>query len=137
MAEIVHTYRIPVFAQMVHAGPWHRKEMDGLDPVASTAGIRVEEGGRPSTTRALSIPEIEGIVLKYVMAAERYQKAGFDGVEINASGNHLLNSFLSRGFNKRQDAYGCESLEGRSRIVLDIIREIKGRVGKSFQSVSL
>ena len=132
MAEIVHKYGIPVFVQMVHAGPWHRKEMDGLDPVASTAGIRVEEGGRPSTTRSLSIPEIEGIVLKYAMAAERYQKAGFDGAEINASGNHLLNSFLSCGFNKRQDAYGCESLESRSRIVLDIIREIKGRVGKEF-----
>ena len=71
-------------------------------------------------------------MLKYVLAAERYQKAGFDGVEINASGNHLLNSFLSRGFNKRQDAYGCESLENRGRIVVDIIREIKGRLGKDF-----
>ena len=132
LAEIVHKYGCPIFAQMVHSGPWHRKEMDGLDPVASTAGIRVEEGGRPSTTRALTIPEIEGIVLKYVLAAERYQKAGFDGVEINASGNHLLNSFLSRGFNKRQDAYGCDSLENRGRIVIDIIRGIKGRVGKDF-----
>ena len=132
LAEVVHKYGCPIFAQMVHSGPWHRKEMDGLDPVASTAGIRVEEGGRPSTTRALTIPEIDGIVLKYVLAAERYQKAGFDGIEINASGNHLLNSFLSRGFNKRRDAYGCESLENRGRIVVDIIRGIKGRVGKDF-----
>jgi 2,4-dienoyl-CoA reductase-like NADH-dependent reductase (Old Yellow Enzyme family) len=41
-------------------------------------------------------------------------------------------TFLSRGFNKRQDAYGCDSLENRSRIVLDIIGEIKRRVGQDF-----
>jgi 2,4-dienoyl-CoA reductase (NADPH2) len=132
LAEVVHKHGCPIFAQMVHAGPWHRKEMDGNDPVASTADIRVEEGGRPSTTKALTIPQIKEIVHKYAMGAERYRKAGIDGVEINASGNHLLNSFLSRGFNKRHDEYGCDSLENRSRIVTDIIREIKGRVGQDF-----
>ncbi len=132
LAEVVHKYGCPVFAQMVHSGPWHRKEMDGNDPVASTAGIRVEEGGRPSTTRALTVPEINGIVDKYAMGAERYYKAGLDGVEINASGNHLLNSFLSRGFNKRHDAYGCDTLENRSRISVEIIQAIKGRAGKDF-----
>jgi 2,4-dienoyl-CoA reductase (NADPH2) len=132
LAEAIHKYDCPVFAQMVHSGPWHRTALSGLQPVASSAGIRVEEGNRPDTTRALSVEEIHNIIAKYASAAERYKKAGIDGVEINSSGNHLLNSFLSRGFNKRHDVYGCDTLENRSRIVVEILRAIKQRVGESF-----
>ena len=132
LAETIHKYNCPVFAQMVHSGPWHRSALSGMQPVASSAGIRVEEGNRPDTTRALAIDEIHGIVEKYAAAAERYRKAGIDGVEINSSGNHLLNSFLSRGFNKRHDEYGCDTLANRTRIVVDIIKAIKSRVGESF-----
>ena len=107
VAEASHKHGVPIFAQMVHAGPWHRTEMSGLQPIASSANIKVEEGGRPSATREATVPEIEGVVEKFIAAAERYHKAGFDGVEINASGNHLLNSFLSCAFNSRHDAYGC------------------------------
>ncbi len=132
VAEASHKHGVPIFAQMVHSGPWHRSEMSGLQPIASSDNIRVEEGGRPSATRAATIAEIEGVVNKFIAAAERYHKAGFDGVEINASGNHLLNSFLSRAFNTRGDAYGCKTFESRSKIVVDILRGIKKRVGKDF-----
>ncbi len=132
VAEASHKHGVPIFAQMVHSGPWHRTEMSGLQPIASSDNIRVEEGGRPSATRAATIAEIEGVVNKFIAAAERYHRAGFDGVEINASGNHLLNSFLSCAFNTRSDAYGCQTLESRSKIVVDILRGIKERVGKDF-----
>ncbi len=132
VAEVSHKHGVPIFAQMVHSGPWHRSEMSGLQPIASSDNIRVEEGGRPSATRAATVVEIEGVVNKFIAAAERYHRAGFDGVEINASGNHLLNSFLSRAFNTRGDAYGCQTLESRSKIVVDILRGIKERIGKDF-----
>lgn len=132
VAEASHKHGVPVFVQMVHAGPWHRTEMSGLQPIASSANIRVEEGGRPSATREATVTEIEGVVNKFIAAAERYHKAGFDGVEINASGNHLLNSFLSCAFNTRRDAYGCQTLETRSKIVVDILHGIKKRMGKDF-----
>ncbi len=132
VAEASHKHGVPIFAQMVHSGPWHRSEMSGLQPIASSDNIRVEEGGRPSATRAATVAEIEGVVNKFIAAAERYHKAGFDGVEINASGNHLLNSFLSCAFNTRRDAYGCQTLESRSKIVVDILRGIKERIGKDF-----
>jgi 2,4-dienoyl-CoA reductase (NADPH2) len=132
VAEVSHKYGVPIFAQMVHSGPWHRSEMSGLKPIASSDNIMVEEGGRPSPTRAATVEEIEGVVNKFIAAAERYHKAGLDGVELNASGNHLLNSFLSCAFNTRRDAYGCQSLETRSKIVVDVIRGIKEHVGKDF-----
>ena len=82
--------------------------------------------------RELTIAEIEELVDKFARAAERAQKAGFDGVEINAATFHLINSFLSRAWNKRQDAYGCADLESRARFVVEIIREIKKRLGQDF-----
>jgi len=132
IADVVHKYNMPVLAQMVHSGPWHRKEMDGKDPIASSADIMVEEGGRPSRTRAATIEEIKTAIGKFIDAAERYHKAGFDGVEINASGNHLLNSFLSLGFNTRHDEYGIDSMENRCRIVVEILQGVKQRLGKDF-----
>jgi 2,4-dienoyl-CoA reductase (NADPH2) len=132
LAEAAHKHNCPIFPQLVHSGPWHRKEYSGLDPIASSDDIMVEEGGRPSKTKAATLSQIHQVVEKFVQAAERYKKAGFDGVEINASGNHLLNSFLSRGFNTRHDEYGCDTLENRARIVVDIIRGFKQVLGSTF-----
>lgn len=132
ITDVVHKYNMPIFVQLVHSGPWHRKEMDGKDPIASSPDLMVEEGGRPSRTRAATIEEIKTAIGKFVDAAERYYKAGFDGVEVNASGNHLLNSFLSLGFNSRHDEYGIDTMENRCRIVVEIIQGIKERVGQDF-----
>jgi 2,4-dienoyl-CoA reductase (NADPH2) len=82
--------------------------------------------------RGLSIPEIEDIVDKFAATAERAKKAGFDGVEVNCGTGHLVNSFISRVWNKRQDAYGCQNIESRTRFAVEIIREIKRRLGKDF-----
>ena len=68
---------------------------------------------------------------------ERAKKAGFQGIELNAGCNHLLNSFLSRAWNKRKDAYSIGSLESRAKIVVDIIKEIKRRNGKDFAIIAL
>jgi 2,4-dienoyl-CoA reductase (NADPH2) len=81
--------------------------------------------------RELSIPEIEDVIDKFAATAVRARKAGFDGVEVNASSNHLLATFLSRIWNRRQDEYG-QSLENRARIVVRIIKEIKTRTGLDF-----
>jgi len=53
-------------------------------------------------------------------------------VELNSSHFHLLNSFLSRFWNRRQDAYGCGSPENRARFLCGVIHEIKKRCGQDF-----
>ena len=60
------------------------------------------------------------------------RKAGYNGVEINSSCSHLLHTFLSPFWNKRQDEYGCQNLENRTRFITGVIREIKKRVGQDF-----
>jgi 2,4-dienoyl-CoA reductase (NADPH2) len=73
----------------------------------------------------------------FVKASARAQKAGFDGVELNAATCHLINAFYSRIFNKRQDEYGCTTIENRSRFLNRIVSEIKKRVGNNFPVVVL
>jgi 2,4-dienoyl-CoA reductase (NADPH2) len=73
----------------------------------------------------------------FVKASVRAQKAGFDGVELNAATCHLINAFYSRIFNKRQDEYGCTTIENRARFLNRIVSEIKKRVGNNFPVVVL
>jgi 2,4-dienoyl-CoA reductase (NADPH2) len=138
LAEVIHKQGCPTFLQMWHCGQWQQKNLFGLQGVAASAISRGTLGGSHlpmEVPRALSIPEIEDVIDKFASTAVRAQKAGFDGVEVNASSNHLLATFLSRIWNRRQDEYG-QSLENRARIVVRIIREIKSRCGADFPVIT-
>jgi 2,4-dienoyl-CoA reductase (NADPH2) len=106
---------------------------------AAASSIPKSESPRPNfeVARELTIPEIEEIVKRFGKAAQRIKKAGFEGIELNAATNHLLNSFLSRAWNKRQDVYGSESMENRTRIVVEILQEIRRRNGQDFAIIAL
>jgi len=133
LTQIIHKHGCPTFLQLVHNGIWHEKRWFGLQPVSSSS-LTKSELPFPmwDEPRGLTIPEIAELVDKCARAAERAQKAGFDGVEINAASSHLFNSFLSIVTNKRQDEYGPANLESRSRFLVEVIREIKQRLGHDF-----
>ena len=86
--------------------------------------------------RELTIPEIKEIVEKFVNNAVGAQKAGFDGVEINTSCSHLLHTFLSPFWNKRHDEYGCDSIENRTRFLVEVIRAIKETTRTGFPGLN-
>ncbi len=81
---------------------------------------------------ALTIDEIEELVDRFASGTARLQQAGWDGIEINAAADHLFHSFLSRFWNKRDDKYGPQSMENRTRFIVDVIKEIKKRCGQDF-----
>ena len=133
LVQAVHKHDCLTFLQLVHYGPWHPGAITGIQPVAaSTVPTMLAPGVKGETPRALTIAEIEEIIDKYALTAVQARKAGFDGVEVNAAGSHLLDTFLSRTYNKRQDAYGFADLKSRSRIVVEIIQAIKKRAGQDF-----
>ncbi len=133
LTQVIHKHGCPAFLQLYHSGPWHRTQLFGLQPIAASAiDLSSELDRYKDVTRALAIPEIEELVDKFASAAERARQAGFDGVEVNAGSSHLIASFISPFLNKRRDAYGCQSLESRSRFLLEIIRETKKRAGRDF-----
>lgn len=133
LAQAIHKHGCPTFLQFGHSGPAHRKEFSGLQPVAASS-LKRDELPIPSLElpRELTVLEIEETVDNYVKAALRAQKAGFDGVEIHAAHQYLLNSFLSRIWNKRHDDYGCDTSENRARFPVAIIKAIKSYVGRDF-----
>jgi 2,4-dienoyl-CoA reductase (NADPH2) len=146
LVGIIHKYGCPTFLELFHTGP-NLPEISGPPPGSASQGASpppMPEGPAkmPDTSipdevmikgiRAYTIPQIEGLVDRFASAAVRAQKAGFDGVDINGGAGHLINSFLSRVINTRQDAYGNQSLENRSRLMVQIITEIKKRTGTDF-----
>jgi 2,4-dienoyl-CoA reductase (NADPH2) len=133
IAEAIHKHECPVFMQLFHAGPQaFLGENQQTISASSLTEDEVSELTASMIPRELTIPEIEDLVDKFAGAAVRARDAGFDGVEVNAARMHLINSFLSRAWNKREDRYGCASLENRSRFLVEIIHEIKNRLGRDF-----
>jgi 2,4-dienoyl-CoA reductase (NADPH2) len=133
IADVIHKNGGIVFMQIFHAGPqaWLKP---GLQTVSSSVLTEneVKELSAFIVPKQLTVPEIHDLVDKFASLAERAKKAGFDGVEVNGARMHLINSFLSRAWNRRQDEYGCANLENRARFMVEIIREIKRRLGKDF-----
>jgi len=131
LVNSIHRYNCPAFLELYHAGPWHKSRFSGLQAVASSSFYRndIPDWEAP---RELTIPEIKALTEEFGIASERAAKAGFDGIEINTAASHLLSTFLSRFWNRRQDEYGYASIENRARFVVEIIKEIKKKIGQDF-----
>jgi 2,4-dienoyl-CoA reductase-like NADH-dependent reductase (Old Yellow Enzyme family)/NADPH-dependent 2,4-dienoyl-CoA reductase/sulfur reductase-like enzyme len=61
-----------------------------------------------------------------------YQEMGFKGIGFHMTGNTLCTQFLSRYYNHRSDEYGPQSIENRSRIVVETVQKIKEACGRDF-----
>lgn len=140
LTEVIRKYDCPAFLQTFHLGPMLPPFLaaSGLQSLAASSLSRSELPlPHLAVPKELTVGEIEGIVEAFGDQVERAKEAGFQGIELNAGCNHLLNSFLSRAWNKRQDAYGVGSLESRTKIVVDIIREVKRLNGRDFAIIAL
>jgi len=134
LPEVIHKHDCKAFVQFYHRGPWGKEYQFIADRVAASAVDFVSEYDvRPEDPpRALTVEEIEFWVEHFASAAERIAKAGFDGLEINAGADHLFHSFISRFWNRRTDEYGPQSMENRMRFIVNVVKEIKKRLGEDF-----
>ncbi|MEM9600100.1 MAG: NADH:flavin oxidoreductase/NADH oxidase family protein [Pseudomonadota bacterium] len=81
--------------------------------------------------RAMTDDEIRGLIRRFGETALAAKSAGFNGVEVHAAHGYLLAQFLSPLTNRREDDWGG-SLENRARLLLEIVRTIRDRVGEDF-----
>lgn len=129
LADVIHKNNQVAVLQINHAGSAADISLTGMEAVAPSAVIH--PAVKRSLPRALTIAEIHEIREAFVQAALRVKKAGFDGVEIHNCHGFLLTQFLSPLTNLRTDEYGG-SLENRSRLLMEIVREVRQAVGEEF-----
>jgi 2,4-dienoyl-CoA reductase-like NADH-dependent reductase (Old Yellow Enzyme family) len=79
----------------------------------------------------MTVADIEALPDVYGRAACRARDLGFSGIEIHAAHGFLLSQFLSPVFNHRRDGYGG-SVEARSRLLLEVIDQVRRAVSPSF-----
>jgi len=127
LAEAIKQHGATAAIQIHHAGRQTSARFTGHQPVAPSP-IAVSGGEQP---RELTSEEIAALVTRFAEAAERAERAGFDGVEIHGAHGYLISQFLSPLSNKRQDSYGG-SLENRARFLLEVIKAIRERVGRDY-----
>ena len=123
----VHENGGRIFAQLQHSG---RMQGKGSTDKMAVGASNIPDKANLIPVHELTEAEVKEVVKKFVAAAVRAQKAGFDGVEVHGAHGYLLAQFLSRGVNKRVDRYGG-SVSNRARIVCEIVEGIKEACGKA------
>jgi len=129
LAQVIHQGGAKVIIQLNHAGV--SAQGDQQTVAASPIPYVNSPVFHDVTPQELTPTGIKDIITSYVAAAQRAKQAGFDGVEVVASGNYLVWGFLSQAWNQRRDQCGVD-LEGRSRLLIEIIREIKASLGFNY-----
>ena len=128
LTDVVHSFKVPVAAQLYHAGRYAHSIILGQQAVSSSP---VKCRLTRETPRELTLDEIQETISNFGAAAKRAKKAGFDSVEIIGSAGYIINQFLAKATNQRTDEYGGD-LESRSRFPLEIVETVKKAVGNEF-----
>ncbi|TLF25402.1 MAG: NADH-dependent flavin oxidoreductase [Spiroplasma sp. WSS] len=84
----------------------------------------------PHEVQELSIKQIKELIKDYQKATLRAIEAGFDGVEISSAQKILIQAFFSVISNQRNDIYGNQNLENRSRLGLEILQAVRETIDK-------
>lgn len=134
LVDAIHAHGAKVFPQIAHTGPESLAPFFRKMPPVGPSVIRT-----PTTMqvcRELAIEEIPALVEMYGDACVRAQKAGYDGIELHAAHSYmLLGSFLSPLRNHRNDEYSGRKLEGRMKLLLEVIANIRKKCGPDYPVV--
>lgn len=85
------------------------------------------ENGVPMTDAAIA-----DTIAAFGQAAADAKALGFDTVEIHGAHQYLIDQFFWDGTNNRTDIYGGKTLAERTRFAVEVIKEVRKRVGEDF-----
>lgn len=122
-----------LFMQISHPGRQVYANMGTEIVSASNTALNMEGPAAKmfAAARALSSDEVTAMIERFADTAEAAKSAGFDGVQIHAAHGYLVAQFLSPLSNLREDEWGGP-LKNRARFLLEIVRAVRKRTGKSF-----
>jgi dimethylamine/trimethylamine dehydrogenase len=121
MVERVHAHGSLAGCELVHSGRT-AANLEVRQPPMGVSALPVE-GVQPVQARAMNARDIEDLRRWHRQGVQRAIRAGYDLVYVYA-GHALatLQTFLSRRFNSRTDAYGG-SLENRARLLREVLED--------------
>lgn len=130
LTDLVHGEGVRLFAQLSHAGSAATSAVTGQVPVGPSAVFH------PKQTRerpeAMTVEQIHAVAQAFGEAARRAREAGFDGVEIHSAHGYLLNQFYSPLANRREDEYGPQSVENRTRFHREVLQAVRREAGEDY-----
>lgn len=121
LVDEVHSFNTKIALQIAHAG--RKSTCKDTTPIAPSA-LAFSPNTPYKMPEELSLDDIKQIKKLFLEAAVNAKNAGYDLVELHSAHGYLLYEFLSPLTNKRDDIYGG-SIENRSRLTLEIAKEIK------------
>ena len=108
------------------------KPLFDLERICASASATPNRWADGITSRPMTIPEIEDMIVAFGKTAKMCKDAGVDGVEIHAvHEGYLLDQFAMKYTNQRTDEYGG-SFENRYRFAVEIVKEIKKQCGDDY-----
>ena len=125
LTDAVHLYGCKIIAQIHHGGATSNPNFTGRDNLAPSA-VPIA-AGRP-VPKEMTLDDIHRVQQKFIDAAVRCKKAGYDGVELHGAHGYLIAQFFSKYYNRRTDDYGG-SVENRCRFITEIITGIREKLG--------
>jgi N-ethylmaleimide reductase len=137
VAEAVHAEGGRIVMQLMHVGRVavlanRGFEADVVAPSAIPCPDKVPgPDGVPAPCaepRALAADELPALAEEFATAARNARAAGIDGVELHCASGYLINQFLDRGSNRREDAFGGDGT-GRARFPAMVTKALAGAIG--------
>ena len=128
LTEAIHDQDCKIMIQLTHLG--RRTSWSKGDWLPSISSGKHREPAHKAFPKVAESWDIERIIKEYGDAAERMKEGGMDGVELEGQG-HLIGQFLSPLTNELETEYGG-SLENRLRFTLDVLSDIRNKVGQKF-----
>lgn len=124
ITDAVHKYDSKICMQILHSGRY------GYHPFNVSAS-NIKSPISKFKTKSLSERGIQSTINDFVRCSKLAKYAGYDGVEIMGSEGYLINQFIAKRTNKRNDKWGGEYIN-RIKFPLEIVKRIRLEVGKEF-----
>ena len=128
LTNAIHDQDCKIMIQLTHLG--RRTSWSKGDWLPSISSGKHREPAHKAFPKIAESWDIERIIKEYGDAAERMKEGGMDGVELEGQG-HLIGQFLSPLSNDLETEYGG-SLENRLRFTIEVLTEIRKKVGQKF-----
>ena len=124
ITDAVHAAGGKICMQILHSGRY------GYHPLC-VAPSAIKSPISPFKPFELKESGIKRTVKDFVNSAKLAKEAGYDGVEIMGSEGYLINQFIAKKTNRRNDEWGGE-YENRIRLAIELVKKVRDVVGRDF-----